>query len=139
MPKHLFIKYPHLILQRIQGRGYITLYRLGQLQLTRPKPGVACFSESHSLLPSSNSPPHIMVVHFSADTTLSKPTQHPLETRSVLSLKERKFLLTWSFSGLSEMSLRLEDVRFLWVMAGLPGKTQGNSDQRLLFKGTGSG
>lgn len=31
--------------------------------------------------------------------------------------------LTWSFSGLSEMSFRLVEVRFLWVMAGLPART----------------
>lgn len=31
--------------------------------------------------------------------------------------------LTWSFSGLSEMSFRLVEVRFLWVMAGLPVRT----------------
>lgn len=45
-------------------------------------------------------------------------------------------MLTWSFSGLSEMSFRLEEVRFLWVMAGLPEKKQKQTLIKVLFSKT---
>ena len=42
--------------------------------------------------------------------------------------------LTWSFSGLSEKSLRLLEVRFLWVVVGLPTQERSEHGQ-----GFGSG
>lgn len=67
--------------------------------------------------------------------TISNPTQHLLDTQSIFNFKEEKSLLTWSFSGLSEMSFRLEEVRFLWVMAGLPGKNTNELRLETSFQG----
>lgn len=43
---------------------------------------------------------------------------------------ERHKHITWSFSGLSEKSLRLLEVRFRWAVVGLPAKKKGKDTVR---------